>query len=203
MERVEAIALGLKKYNTGRPCRYGHIADRNVTSGACSACLREMIDAAAVIRKESPWAIGGATPRSEAARLGLTKYNTGRPCRHGHMADRYVNSGACSVCIREMVDKGVAARKRKKKCLNELIEATTVELNLFAPDMWIQSVVDMVAQANAERFPNYQVNPENLRSVNVGGGVKRIKFRVHPDDVETLKNAAALMLSAVDVGGSK
>jgi hypothetical protein len=31
----QAIALGLKRYFTGEPCKRGHIAERNVRSGLC------------------------------------------------------------------------------------------------------------------------------------------------------------------------
>lgn len=37
--------------------------------------------------------------RKEAARLGLKKYNTTKPCIRGHHSARYVNTGACSSCI--------------------------------------------------------------------------------------------------------
>lgn len=38
MERKEAKALGLTHYNTGKPCKYGHIADRRVNDRVCMAC---------------------------------------------------------------------------------------------------------------------------------------------------------------------
>lgn len=34
--------------------------------------------------------------RKEAKSLGLKRYNTGKPCKHGHLCDRYV---ACCVCV--------------------------------------------------------------------------------------------------------
>lgn len=37
--------------------------------------------------------------REEADVLGLTRYFTGRACRNNHIADRYVNGGACVECI--------------------------------------------------------------------------------------------------------
>jgi hypothetical protein len=39
MERSEALALGLTKYNTGRACRNGHYADRYTDSGSCQECV--------------------------------------------------------------------------------------------------------------------------------------------------------------------
>lgn len=37
-------------------------------------------------------------PRSEAIRLCLTTYFTGKPCVHGHIAPRRVNNRRCMVC---------------------------------------------------------------------------------------------------------
>lgn len=38
--------------------------------------------------------------RAEARKLGRVRYFTGRPCRHGHVAERYVVSGSCIECLR-------------------------------------------------------------------------------------------------------
>jgi len=37
--------------------------------------------------------------RSEAIKLFLPKYNTGRSCKNGHFSDRYTMTGACMGCI--------------------------------------------------------------------------------------------------------
>ena len=39
--------------------------------------------------------------RSEARAAGLLTYFTGKPCRHGHLADRYVSCWICVECRRE------------------------------------------------------------------------------------------------------
>lgn len=36
--------------------------------------------------------------RSEALRLGLTRYFTGKPCKHGHIAERLSSCGRCCEC---------------------------------------------------------------------------------------------------------
>lgn len=36
--RKEALAIGVKRYFTGKPCPYGHVAERIVSSGACHEC---------------------------------------------------------------------------------------------------------------------------------------------------------------------
>jgi hypothetical protein len=37
--------------------------------------------------------------RKEAIANGLIKYFTGKPCKHGHTAERYTKSGCCVECL--------------------------------------------------------------------------------------------------------
>jgi len=39
--RAEARARGLKQYFTGRPCKHGHVAPRQVVNSTCTACSNE------------------------------------------------------------------------------------------------------------------------------------------------------------------
>lgn len=41
MTRAEAIALGLKRYFTGKPCKRGHVTERMVSSRGCADCIKE------------------------------------------------------------------------------------------------------------------------------------------------------------------
>jgi len=41
IQRSEAIALGLPKYYTGKPCRHNHLSPRYTRSGTCQECIRE------------------------------------------------------------------------------------------------------------------------------------------------------------------
>ncbi|QJB21821.1 glycolate dehydrogenase [Xanthomonas phage FoX2] len=45
MERREAIALGLKRYFTGKPCKRGHVAERQVSNFTCMECERDLQNA--------------------------------------------------------------------------------------------------------------------------------------------------------------
>ena len=38
--RKEAVALGVPRYFTGKPCKRGHIAERRLSNGACFVCER-------------------------------------------------------------------------------------------------------------------------------------------------------------------
>jgi hypothetical protein len=38
--------------------------------------------------------------RSHAKSSGLTRYFTGKPCKHGHLAERFTNTGHCVMCVK-------------------------------------------------------------------------------------------------------
>lgn len=38
ISRKEAKSLGLKRYFTGKPCKHGHIVERNTSNGECFSC---------------------------------------------------------------------------------------------------------------------------------------------------------------------
>lgn len=38
--RADAKAAGLTRYFTGKPCKHGHVSDRDVSSHTCSECLK-------------------------------------------------------------------------------------------------------------------------------------------------------------------
>lgn len=38
--------------------------------------------------------------KDEARSLGIKYYSTGKPCKHGHLAERLVSTGACAECNR-------------------------------------------------------------------------------------------------------
>jgi hypothetical protein len=54
--------------------------------------------------------------RKNAKLAGLTHYFTGRPCEHGHIAERYTSNGSCIVCVRAQVAgyHALHAEARKK-----------------------------------------------------------------------------------------
>jgi len=40
ISRAEAKAKGLKRYFTGKPCKHGHVAERQVYNATCVVCER-------------------------------------------------------------------------------------------------------------------------------------------------------------------
>ncbi|MDN0126884.1 hypothetical protein QVO16_07905 [Yersinia massiliensis] len=49
--------------------------------------------------------------RTDAAKVGLLKYYTGKPCRNGHLGERYTVNGSCVECN---ANHTIAQRKRIK-----------------------------------------------------------------------------------------
>jgi 5-methylcytosine-specific restriction endonuclease McrA len=118
ISRKEARAQGLKRFFTGKPCKYGHIAERFVTTEHCMAChrLRERTHYADRTRKEREMrqvrdaCVRAALQkkfsrpiitREEAKAAGLTRYFSGEACKFGHVSERYVSGTTCVVCNRE------------------------------------------------------------------------------------------------------
>lgn len=66
--RVEAKALGLKRYFTGEPCEYGHICERDVGSYGCVKCSNI---------RSAAW----AKAHPEEHRAKVKKYNDKHPER--------------------------------------------------------------------------------------------------------------------------
>lgn len=42
IKRAAAQASGLKRYFTGKPCKHGHVAERQVSDKQCLDCKREI-----------------------------------------------------------------------------------------------------------------------------------------------------------------
>lgn len=50
--------------------------------------------------------------RTEAAKAGLKRYFTGKPCKHGHCSERWVYNGHCVECTMETNRRRQAEIKR-------------------------------------------------------------------------------------------
>lgn len=131
--------------------------------------------------------------RKEAAAAGLKKYNTGRPCKHGHMAERYVDSGACSACLKNMVAINYASSAEQR----ELIANRTKQIFLFTKLSGLPAIKMLVDGMVAARLPNVAadaVNPEPYWQKQVSRETYQIKVRVPTEDVDAAYAMGKLML---------
>jgi 5-methylcytosine-specific restriction endonuclease McrA len=94
----KAKAAGLKHFFTGKPCRRGHVALRTVRENGCVEC-QKIAHAASRARAEERY----EEERVAAKAAGLKRYFTGKPCKHGHIAERLVSCGLCVECSKASV----------------------------------------------------------------------------------------------------
>jgi 5-methylcytosine-specific restriction endonuclease McrA len=102
-ERTAAIAARQRTYNTGKPCKNGHLSDRWTRSGNCIICDRE---------KAIRFLRNGGTPEHPnriAARADGDRHYGGQPCPKGH-DKRFVANGHCVECSVKRSRKWQAAR---------------------------------------------------------------------------------------------
>lgn len=117
--RKEAIAQGLSRYFTGKPCSEGHVFERRVTNYNCVICEAENQ------RHRNKVKIGLAdprpkrqSPRKDAIEAGESFYFTGKPCPYGHIAKRHVSSG-CVDCWPMHSKKDYERHKPKRDAYNK------------------------------------------------------------------------------------
>lgn len=194
MERKEAATAGLKKYNTGRPCKHGHLADRYVDSGACSECLKNSQQNFVANRKLATAAAGlENSPRKNAAKAGLKKYRTDQPCKHGHLSDRYVESGACVECVKKATASAYTSGAEQR----ELIAAGTRQIFLFTKLSGLPALKMMIDALIVARLPGVApeaVNPSPYWQKQVSRETYQIKVRVPLEDVDAAYAMGKLML---------
>lgn len=136
--------------------------------------------------------------RKEAAAAGLKKYNTGRPCKHGHIAERYVDSGACSACLKNMVAINYANSSQQR----ELIAADTKQIFLFTKLSGLPALKMMVDALIVARLPGVApeaVNPSPYWQKQVSRETYQIKVRVPLEDVDAAYAMGKLMLEPENI----
>ena len=88
--------------------------------------------------------VSPARTKAEARAMGLKKYFTGRPCKRGHLAERYVSDPNCIECLRlhdqntreqrreylrgwRERDRADPARRPKRRARNRRVEIRRIE----------------------------------------------------------------------------
>jgi len=99
--RKEAREKGLKRYFTGKPCKRGHVAERYVSHNRpCVVCVWE----------NRYQRVDPDSPRGIAKAAGAVRYMDNKPCKHGHITERFTVNAQCCEC---------ASARQQKKCVKE------------------------------------------------------------------------------------
>lgn len=125
----EALAKGFRFFQTGQPCRNGHVAPQRVINYGCIECeraalrrRRETAQAEKAANAPKPAEPQRVISRKEAKAQGLTRYFTGFPCKNGHLDERQVADKTCMQCdrARKSIKHGAtreAAAKRREQVI--------------------------------------------------------------------------------------
>jgi hypothetical protein len=96
------------------------------------------------------------TSRAQAKEQNLTRYFTGKPCRHGHVAERLVVNGTCYECTKQRVQKWQKENPEKVK----VNHAKWVERNPGVANerrkLWYQQNLE---RHNAQMKAYFEANP--------------------------------------------
>lgn len=68
--------------------------------------------------------------RAEARVIGYKRYFTGKPCKHGHISERYTNSKHCIQCLTER-NKSPAFRAYYKKYYRQYVDNQSEETRAY------------------------------------------------------------------------
>lgn len=115
----EAASLGKVVFDWHIPCKNGHLAGRYVKTSQCVKCRN---DGRARTRERVRAHTRGVVPPpppnmppivtvKEAKKQKKSRFFTGKPCKYGHYAERYVSSGRCIECSNGSRQTGAPVRE--------------------------------------------------------------------------------------------
>src|SRR4029077_20344675 len=101
--------------------------------------------------------------RTEAIRLGVDRFFTGKPCRYGHIAPRYVSSPNCAKCLVEHARKygGWKARPEKGVFLNSMRKIVEKRGGTLLSKTYVTAKAKL--RVRCGRGHAFAVTPDNLR----------------------------------------
>lgn len=129
--------------------------------------------------------------RKDAVAAGSRKYFTGKPCKHGHIAERYTDSGTCSVCINGnrpsvAVTPLTHGTPEQREQAQEIVDLKDSKFWLYDVDyVAFKKVAIGMLRARYPLVPPaaFEVKPIPSRPIQ-GTSLYRVKH--HPDDGDFL-----------------
>lgn len=119
--------------------------------------------------------------RPEAIDLNEPTYTTGRPCKHGHYAYRYTQSGTCSECINPKTEE----------------KFDLIEMKVRVFDVNLTELTTIVHFAAMLRYQNISVSEVTCKGRRTGivQNTSVRYFKVHKDDYDSLLKLSISMFT--------
>jgi len=211
ISRADAKAQGLMRYFTGRPCKWGHVAERYAKSTHCIECLDEARRQYSSLNSKLTVEDGSArsATRKEAILLGLKRYYTGKPCPFGHVAERRTVDAKCVVCYslkavvraREWAKKNPERRRQSvqkwRDANPEKFKESTTQSKTRNKDKYIPRQKEYYQEnkeALKERYARYYQEKKDyhLERAKVGGHKRRAQ-KTRAGGTHTAADVAAIL----------
>lgn len=146
--RKNAIARGLVKYFTGKPCSKGHLSERYCKNGACQQCLSP----GTALTRITPAAIEGQVVIGPDPRLQLMKEKLAIDRINAESNARAIELRAQSLVLKSQANEDRTERRavREKR---RFIKENLVPVNIYATGENYPVAVNMVWMAAMMRNP--------------------------------------------------
>lgn len=105
--------------------------------------------------------------RSEAKKSGLTKYYTGKECKHGHISKRFTGSGSCCKC------KEISSRAECKKKYDRERYQRNRHAVMERSARWYYSNREAATHASRKWTKN---NPDKVKAIKQAYKARRKKW---------------------------
>lgn len=149
--------------------------------------------------------------RKDAVASNMGQYFTGKPCKRGHISPRYVQSGACAMCVsesskatramigaqsRNSVRADLNARVhveylQKRDAINDLVE---IRVPIHQKD--VKTVADLATYFCIARYPFLE--PRDFTPVKpLMSELPLHKVRIPAEDVYGMREAADALFSTI------
>ena len=112
--------------------------------------------------------------REEAKRLGLKRYFTGEPCKHGHVAERFVSSTHCSTCSNWSYENWYATAEGKAAISEYRARPDRRARNRASSSRWNKTPEGRASSRESEKRRN---TPERRSKQAIDAADKRAKER--------------------------
>ena len=102
--------------------------------------------------------------RQEAISQGLTRYFTGKPCPHGHTAQRIVSSYACAECNKIALRKRFIERNDWERERGKKYREKNRDKKISACNAWHYKNKDRAKKYRQDRSYIYRIHAQNRRA---------------------------------------
>jgi|GEM_PF-1076263 len=137
--RKIAKELGLKRYFTGAPCKYGHIESRGVANYKCRECARSRDRRD--VKNMLPFVITYTKlqiqmiSKKDAIENNIKYYFNLNPCKHGHIGPKQTTGEVCIQCKKDKTrEYREANRETLRKKGREYVSEHKEELKKYRKD---------------------------------------------------------------------